>query len=70
MLNRIDYYNSVWECCGKTLASKLYKIQNRAARILTRTMMPTLIALTKDLDRLPIILVLYLFTVVASPIAP
>ena len=27
-----DYCNSVWGCCGKTLASKL---QNRAARILT-----------------------------------
>ena len=30
-----DYCNSVWGCCGKTLASKLQKRQNRAARILT-----------------------------------
>ena len=30
-----DYCNSVWGCCGKTLASKLQKLQNRAARILT-----------------------------------
>ena len=30
-----DYCNSVWGCCGKTLVSKLQKLQNRAARILT-----------------------------------
>ena len=30
-----DYCNSVWGCCGKTLTSKLQKLQNRAARILT-----------------------------------
>ena len=30
-----DYCNSVWGCCGKTLASKLQKLLNRAARILT-----------------------------------
>ena len=30
-----DYSNSVRGCCGKTLASKLQKLQNRAARILT-----------------------------------
>ena len=30
-----DYCNSVWGCCGKTQASKLQKLQNRAARILT-----------------------------------
>ena len=30
-----DYCNSVWGCCGKTLASKLQKLQNRAARTLT-----------------------------------
>ena len=33
-----DYCNSVWGCCGKTLASKLQKLQklqNHAARILT-----------------------------------
>ena len=31
----LDYCNSVWGCCGKTLAGKLQKFQNRAARILT-----------------------------------
>ena len=53
MLNRIDYGNSDWESCGKTLASKTLKknLENRAVRILTRTMMPTLMALTKNLDR-------------------
>ena len=30
-----DYCNSVWGCCGKTLTSKLQKLQNRAVRILT-----------------------------------
>ena len=30
-----DYCNSVWGCCSKTLARKLQKLQNRAARILT-----------------------------------
>ena len=30
-----DYCNSVWGCCGKTLTSKLQKLQNRAARKLT-----------------------------------
>ena len=29
------YCNSVWGCCGKTLARKLQKPQNGAARILT-----------------------------------
>ena len=33
----IDYCNSVWGCCGKTLTSKLQKRQNRAARILTNS---------------------------------
>ena len=30
-----DYCDSVWGRCGKILASKLTKLQNRAARILT-----------------------------------
>ena len=30
-----DCCNSVWGCCQKTRASKLQKLQNRAARILT-----------------------------------
>ena len=29
-----DYCDSVWGCCGKTLASKLTKLQNRSTRIL------------------------------------
>ena len=39
-----DYCDSVWGCCGKTLASKLTKLQNRAARILTYS------NLSKNLD--------------------
>ena len=34
MQPHFDCCNSVWGCCGKTLASKLQKHQNRAARIL------------------------------------
>ena len=30
-----DYCSVVWENCNKTLESKLQKLQNRAARILT-----------------------------------
>ena len=46
-----DYCDPVWGCCGKTLASKLtnFKIALRVYS-LTRTMMPTLITLSKNLD--------------------
>ena len=33
-----DYCSVVWGNCGKTLSSKLQKLQNRAARILTYSM--------------------------------
>ena len=32
-----DYCNEVWGNCGKTLATKLQKLQNRAPRIITRS---------------------------------
>ena len=48
--SHFDYCNSVWGCCCKTLASKLQKLQNRAAPILTRTMMPTLTTSLKNSD--------------------
>ena len=44
-----DYCNSVWGCCGKTLATKLQKLQNRV-HLRTRTMMPMLITLSKNMD--------------------
>ena len=30
-----DYYSVVWDSCGATLAGKIQKLQNRAARVLT-----------------------------------
>ena len=34
--SQFDYCNIVWGNCGKTLFDRLQKLQNRAARVLTR----------------------------------
>ena len=82
----LDYCNSVWGSCSKTLANKLQKLQNRTARILTHSMMPTswldktsnsqrsihkAVIIYKSLNGLaPITLVLNFLTAVVSVITP
>ena len=35
--SRLRYCNTVWSNCGETLKDKLQKLQNRAARVVTKT---------------------------------
>ena len=47
-----DYCSVVWDGCGTTLAGKIQKLQNRAARVLTSVQIMTQIPIfySKNLD--------------------